>query len=287
MSPAPRQLYAALWMLGSVFSFVAMGLAARQLKGLHDVFEIMLYRSLVGLMVVLGLALILGRVNELGSRQLHWHALRNTVHFVGQGLWFWALLTIPLAQLFAIEFTSPIWVVLLAPLVLGERLTRMRTLAAVLGFSGALIVAQPDFANPDPGVLAAAAAALCFAGNIMMTKRLTGSERILAILFWQAVMQAGLALLTAGWDGAIALPGWQSAPWLLVVGVGALFAHFCLTTALRLAPASFVIPIDFVRLPMAGVLGWLLYDEAVGLALLAGSALIVLGNWINIRYGAR
>lgn len=287
MSQIYRPLPAALWMLGSVVSFVAMGLAGRQLSGVHDVFEIMLYRSLIGVVVVLGLVLVVGRPADLRSNQLHWHALRNSVHFVGQGLWFWALMVIPLAQLFALEFTSPIWVMLLAPFVLGERLTRMRALAAGLGFAGIFVVARPDFANPDPGVLAAAASAICFAGNIVLTKRLTANEKIIAILFWQVAMQSVLGLIAAGWDGQITLPDRNSAPWLLVVGLGALFAHLCLTNALRLAPASFVIPIDFTRLPLAAVLGWLLYGEAVGLGLLVGSALIVLGNWINIRYGAR
>ena len=287
MTSQTRPLAAALWMLGSIFSFVGMSIAGRALKPFLDVPEIMTWRSLIGLVIVVAVARVV-RLDRLARRdKLTWHALRNTVHFAGQGLWFWALMSIPLAQLFALEFTSPIWVILLAPLVLGERLTRVKLLAAGLGFAGVLVVARPDFGHMEPGVIAALVAAVCFAGNIMMTKRLTGTEPILTILFWQTAMQLVMGLAVSAWDGAVTLPPVQALPALLVVGVGGIVAHFSLTKALSLAPATFVIPIDFVRLPMAAVLGLWLYGEALEWAVLVGAALIFLGNWINIRYGAR
>ena len=287
MTSQTRPLAAALWMLGSIFSFVGMSIAGRALKPFLDVPEIMTWRSLIGLVIVVAVARVV-RLDRLARRdKLTWHALRNTVHFAGQGLWFWALMSIPLAQLFALEFTSPIWVILLAPLVLGERLTRVKLLAAGLGFAGVLVVARPDFGHMEPGVIAALVAAVCFAGNIMMTKRLTGTEPILTILFWQTAMQLVMGLAVSGWDGTVTLPPVQALPALLVVGVGGIVAHFSLTKALSLAPATFVIPIDFVRLPMAAVLGLWLYGEALEWAVLVGAALIFLGNWINIRYGAR
>lgn len=286
-SPVFRPLPAALWMLGSVVTFVAIGVAGRQLKGLLDVTEIMLYRALTGVVIVLVLLVALRRLHQLRFDNLHWHGLRNTVHFLGMGLWLQALMLIPLAQLFAIEFTSPIWVILLAPLLLRERLTPVRLIAALTGFVGVLIVAKPDLADPDTGTVVAAASAVCFAVNIILTKRLTGAETILSILFWQTAMQSVLGLIVTGWDGAIALPNAQTLPWLLVIGLGGLVAHFCLTKALALAPAGFVIPIDFARLPIAAAVGWALWSEPVGLSLVFGGALIFLGNWINIRYGAK
>lgn len=285
--PATRPLTAALWMLGSIFSFLAMGIAGRELKGALDVFEIMTWRSVIGLVIVVAVARATGARRLLATDQLHWHALRNTVHFAGQGLWFWALMVIPLAQLFALEFTSPIWVMLMAPLLLGERLTRVRALAAALGFAGVLIVARPDFGHMDPGVAAALGAAVCFACNIILTKRLTGKATILSILFWQTAMQSVFGLICAGWDGQVAVPGPAELPWIAIVGVGGLVAHFSLTKALSLAPAGFVIPIDFARLPLAAVLGFVLYAEALEIAVVIGGALIFLGNIINIRYGAR
>lgn len=282
-----RPLLAAAWMLGSIVSFLAMSVAGRALKGHLDVIEIMAWRSLIGVVIVVVLAQALGVRGLASTANIRWHGLRNVVHFVGQGLWFWALMSIPLAQLFALEFTSPIWVMLLAPFLLGERLTRMRVLAMAFGFAGVIVVARPDFTRVDPGVLAALAAALCFAGNIILTKRLTGRETILTILFWQTAMQMVMGFGIAGWDGSVTVPPMAVLPWMLMVGVGGVVAHFSLTKALSLAPAGFVIPIDFARLPLAAVLGFALYDEALELAVLLGGALILLGNWVNIRYGAR
>lgn len=292
MTPIYRPLTAALWMLGSIFSFLAMGVAGRALKNSLDVFEIMTWRSVIGLCIVLVAARIVrapmtGPGGLMATDQLPSHLIRNTVHFAGQGLWLWALMSIPLAQLFALEFTAPIWVMLMAPFLLGERLTSVRALAAAIGFTGVLIVARPDFGHPEPGVIAALVSAMCFAVNITMTKRLTGKAAILSILFWQTAMQAVMGLATAGWDGQMTWPSLQDAPWVAIVGIGGLVAHFSLTKALSLAPASVVIPIDFARLPLAAVLGYAMYGEALELAVVLGGALIILGNFINIRYGAR
>ena len=292
MTATYRPLTAALWMLGSIFSFLAMGVAGRALQGSLDVFEIMTWRSVIGLGIVLVAARIVrapltGARGLMATDQLPSHLIRNTVHFAGQGLWLWALMSIPLAQLFALEFTAPIWVMLMGPFLLGERLTPLRALAAAIGFAGVLVVARPDFGNLDPGVLAAVVAAMCFAVNITMTKRLTGKAAILSILFWQTAMQAVMGLVTAGWDGQMTLPGLADVPWVAIVGVGGLVAHFSLTKALSMAPAGFVMPIDFARLPLAAVLGFAMYGEPLEVAVLIGGALIILGNIINIRYGAR
>ncbi|MDP3961875.1 MAG: DMT family transporter, partial [Pseudorhodobacter sp.] len=139
MPQTHRPLAAALWMIGSILAFSAMAVAGREASHLHDTFEIMLWRSLVGLSVVLALGLATGRLREIRRNRLGQHFARNLVHFTGQNLWFWALTVIPLAQVFALEFTSPIWVILLSPLFLGERITPARALAAALGFAGILI----------------------------------------------------------------------------------------------------------------------------------------------------
>lgn len=278
-----RPLAAALWMSGSILSFTGMAIAGRAVAGEHDTFEIMLWRSVVGICLVIAVAGLAGRLGEVRRDRLGQHLLRNGVHFAGQNLWFWALTAIPLAQVFALEFTSPIWVVLLSPLLLGERLTPPRALAAALGFAGAMIVARPDFTALDPGVLAAAASAVCFAGSVILTKALTRGESIVSILFWLTLMQSGLGLVTAGWDGAIALPNTATLPWLALIGAAGVVAHFCLTTALSLAPASFVVPIDFVRLPLIALIGAALYGEALDPLVLLGGAVILAANVINIR----
>ncbi|WGV17033.1 DMT family transporter [Fuscovulum ytuae] len=282
-----RPIAAAVWMTGSIFSFTAMAIAGRAVSGQHDTFEIMLWRSVVGFCLVLAIGAALGRLAEIRRNRLGEHLLRNLVHFTGQNLWFWALTMIPLAQVFALEFTSPIWVILLSPLFLGEKLTRARLFAAAMGFIGILLVARPDFAALDPGVLAAAGSALCFAVTGILTKKLTQRESIVSILFWLTLMQGIFGLGMAGFDGVIHLPTGQTLPWLMLIGFCGVLAHLCLTTALSLAPASYVIPIDFARLPVIAAVGILIYAEPLDPYVLLGAAIIFLGNWANIRAETR
>lgn len=288
MNAAPnRPVAAALWMSGAIFSFTAMAIAGRAVSGVHDTFEIMMWRSVAGFLIVLAVAGTLGRLREVRRDRLGQHIVRNLFHFSGQNLWFWALTMIPLAQVFALEFTSPIWVILLSPLVLGERLTRTKLLAAAMGFAGIWIVARPDFTALDPGVLAAAGSAVCFAATTLMTKRLTRGESIVSILFWLTLMQGMLGLVTAGWDGTIHLPTTATLPWLALIGFCGLLAHTCLTTALSLAPASTVVPFDFIRLPVITVVGVMVYNEPFDPLVILGAAIIFAGNWINLRAETR
>ena len=149
--------------------------------------------------------------------------------------------------------------------------------------AGVLIVARPDFGQVDPGVLAAAAAAFFFASTNLMTKALTRGEPILSILFWLTLMQAVFGTVAMTLFGTVTLPTLATLPWLILIGIAGITAHFSLTTALSLAPASTVMPVDFARLPIIAVVGAVFYDEAVETTLFLGAALIFLGIWITLR----
>jgi len=280
-----RPLLAAAWMTGAIASFSAMAVAGRAVSFDHDTFEIMLYRSLMGIAIMVSIGVAFGLLPQITRRHMGLHLLRNICHFTGQNLWFFALPLIPLATLFALEFTSPIWATLLAPLVLGERLTRIRLVAAGLGFAGVLIVARPDPGALEIGAFAAAAAALAFAGSALFTRKLTRTETTFCILFWLTVMQAIMGLICAGADADIALPSAASLPWLVLIACAGLCAHFCLTTALSLAPAGVVMPMDFARLPVIAVVGMAFYGEPLQWAVALGAVVILAANWLNIRRG--
>ena len=280
-------LQAAAWMSGAIVAFTSMAIAGRAVAVEHDTFETMLFRSIVGFVVVLIVAKAAGTLGQINTRRMGLHVMRNVSHFTGQNLWFYAITVIPLAQVFALEFTSPLWVMALAAIFLGERLTQPRVVAAVLGFIGVLIVARPDTTTLDPNVLIAAAAAIGFAGSAIFTKLLTRTETVTCILFWLTAMQAIFGLTMAGYDGDIALPTAQSAPWLTLIAFAGLTAHFCLTKALILAPASIVMPIDFLRLPIIAVIGMLFYNEGLDLLVLLGGVLILAGNLYMVRSESR
>ena len=247
----------------------------------------MLYRSAFGVVVVAAVALSLGTWREINRDALGLQVLRNLVHFAGQNLWFYAVTVIPLAQVFAFEFTTPLWVIVLSPFLLGEQLTRVRALAAMMGFIGILIVARPTVSGMNAGVLAAACSAIFFALTFITTKKLTTRQSITAIMFYLTLLQLIFGLITAGYDGDIALPTFASAPLLALVGVCGLLAHFCITNALKLAPAAVVSPIDFARLPVIAILAMLVYGETVDIWVFVGAVIIFAGNYLNIWFETR
>jgi len=275
---------AALWMIGAIFSFTSMAIAGRAISANLDTFEIMLYRSIIGFVIVIVVAYAAGTMQEVNFKRFSTHIIRNIFHFTGQNLWFFALPLIPLAQLFALEFTSPIWVMLLAPILLGEKLTLRKFFLVALGFIGVLIVARPEIGALNMGILAGAAAAIGFAAAAIMTRKLTHTDSLTKILFFLTGLQILFGLICAGYDGDIALPNSSSLPWIIVIGTAGLMAHLCLTKSLSMAPASVVMPIDFARLPLIAILAVIFYDEALDIFVILGASLILLSNYINLRH---
>jgi drug/metabolite transporter (DMT)-like permease len=252
-----------------------------------NTFELMLCRSMVGFAVV---AMLLARSSggfaQVRSRRPVLHLVRNAFHYTGQNPWFFAVASIPLAQLAALEFTNPIWVALLAPVLLAERLTPTRLVAALLGFVGVLIVARPGVEPLEAGHVAALAAAVCFALNTIYTRQIMGHDSVLCVLFWMTLLQGSASLLLS-LPGGIPVPGPNELGWIAVVGVTGLSAHYALTSALGYAPASIVAPMEFVRLPVVALVGMALYGEPLSPAVLVGAAVIILGNLVNLRAETR
>ena len=282
---AQRQIQltkAVFYMTGAIASFVAMAVAGRAVSFQLDTFEIMLFRSFIGFLLVLGFILVRGEGKNLSRRHMGVHVVRNLFHFSGQNLWFFALTVIPLAQVFALEFTTPLWILILSPLILGEGLSRKKISVGLIGFGGALLVAQPAMSGLSLGVISAALAAVGFAGSIVLTKKLTQSETILTVLFYMTLFQLGFGIICAGYDGDIALPSAQNLPWVMLIACAGLAAHFSLTAALSLAPATLIAPIDFIRLPAIVVIGFVFYSEPVDALLILGAGIIFAANYVNI-----
>lgn len=285
-NPAPTlspTLQAALWMIGAILSFLSMAVAGRALASELDTFEIMTWRSLTGAVIIVMIVTLRGLWGQITTRHFGLHLLRNAAHFTGQNLWFFAITVIPLAQVFALEFTAPLWVLMLSPLFLGEKMSKRRVMAGITGFAGILIITRPGTQEITPGLIAAALCAIAFAGTIISTKLLTRDVPTIAILFWLTTMQAVFGLICGGYDLDFVIPSPTLWPVAIIVGVAGLFAHFCLTSALSIAPASVVSPMDFLRLPSAAVLGLLLYSEPLDPFVLIGAVIIFGANYANIR----
>lgn len=284
MSTQSQPFKAAIWMSGALLGFSSMAVAGRQLADHLDTFEILGYRSFIGLLIVLAIGIAQRRLKEFRPKAMALHVGRNLGHFAGQNLWLYALTLIPMAQLFALEFSYPILVGLGATVFLGEKMTLTRAMTSALGFVGILIVARPFGGALSVGLVAAMLCALGFAASALFTKRLTLTAHvsILGIMFWMVTLQLGFGLVCALADGHAVLPRWIDLPWVTVVAVSGLGAHFCLTTALSLAPASIVTPIDFLRLPVIAVIGMIFYGESLDIWVFLGAAIIFSANYINI-----
>jgi drug/metabolite transporter (DMT)-like permease len=266
-------------MLGAVVSLSTMAVSGRELSAELNTFQILFFRSLVGLAVICALLQRAGWA-QIRTKVFGTHVWRNVSHYAGQFGWFFALGVIPLAEVFAIEFTTPIWTAMLAAILLGERMNRLRLLAVVTGFVGVLVILRPGISVVSVGALAVLGAAVAYAISYVLTKQLSATERPLSILFYMTAIQLPLGLVAALFDWR-----WPSAwawPWVGVVAVTALLAHYCITRAFRLADATVVVPLDFLRLPLIAVIGWLAYGEPVNAWVLLGAGLVLVGVWLNV-----
>ena len=285
MTETQSTLKAALWMGGSIASFLTMTVASRAIIPALDVFQVMEMRSVIGWFILLPLVLASGGFAAMRTKRPLQHIGRNVVHYGGQFAWLQALTMIPLAQLISIEFTTPIWGALLAVLFLGERMSARKIAAILLGLVGVLVIVRPGAATVDPGHLIMLAGAVCFGISVVMVKSLTRTDSVVAIIFWMLIIQSIIGLVPA-------IAVWRTPepwmwPWILVVSFTGMSSHFCMARALTYAEATVVMPMDFLRLPLSALIGFLLYSERIDTLTAIGAALILTGNLFNMQRRAR
>ncbi len=224
-----------------------------------------------------------------GGAALRLHLARNLVHWGGNYAWSYGVTLLPLAVVFALEFTTPAWVTLLAVLILRERLTASRVAAVALGFLGVLVVLRPGVAALQPASLVVLAAAVMFALTAVATKALTRTESVLSILFWMNLIQLPLNLVAGRIFPAVPAHAFEGhhALALAILCIAGLTSHWCLTSAYRRGDAILVMPLDFLRIPLIAVLGWRFYGEPLDPWLFVGAGLIVGGIVWNLAAEAR
>jgi drug/metabolite transporter (DMT)-like permease len=285
---SPGQILAVvLWMTGALFAFCAMAVSVRALAGTLSVMEILAVRSAIGLSVMLGLAALRPDLRAtVATRRWPLHIVRNSVHLGGSYLWAMSLLLLPLATVFALEFTSPMWTLLLGVPFLGERLTPSRIGAVVLGLAGVLVILRPGFEAFDPAMLLILAAAVALAVSLIATKMLTRTETGFAIILWMNAVQLPLALMASDPQFVTRLDPVQ-APAIAAIGLSGLASHYCLARAFQAGDAGVVVPLDFLRVPLIAMVGWWLYGERIDLLVLLGAGLIIAGILWNLRSEAR
>jgi len=277
-----------LWMVGTLLSFSVMAVSIRELsRGGFNIFEILAVRS-AGSLVILSTLLIIRpslRVHAL-PRRMGLNTLRNTVHYASQYAWALSLTMLPLAMVFALEFTMPAWTALLAVWLLHEKLTPSRIGVVVLGLIGVLVILRPGIAGVNPAAFLVLGAAFGYAITMIATKQLTRTETTFGIIFWMAVMQFPLSLIGSDPHVFLHLQLNHLLP-VLGVAIAGTTSHYCLSNAFRSGDATLVVPLDFMRIPLIAVVGWALYGESLDIFVPLGALIIVTGVLWNLRAEAR
>jgi len=266
-------------MSGAVLTFCVMAVAVRELVERMAAIEVLFWRVSTALVLLLAVLPRTG-IATLRTRRIGLHFTRNSFHFFAQLAWIYAIGALPLATVFAIEFVFPVWTALLAMIFLSERLNQGRTVMLVLGLAGVLVILRPGLEVVQSAALVMLAGSLGFAVHAITTKKLVSTDSVMAIIFWMLVMQTPPAL-------AAALPHWVApqladVPWICALGLCNVGAHVCITRSLRLADATVVVPIDFMRLPLIAFIGAMLYAESLDPMVFIGAAMIFAGSYYSL-----
>ena len=279
LKPTTRGL---IWGACAGALFCVLNALMRSLALDMDVFQAQFLRYLFGLLVLLPL-LLRGGLAAWWPKQVGGQFSRGALHTIGLALWFVALPRIPLADMTAIGFTGPIFIMIGSYLFLHEPMRWERWLAALLGFGGVMIVVAPKFSGSGGMYhLVMLASAPMFAASFLLTKALTRHESTGVILLWQALTVALFSL-------PLALPHWQapsSAQWFgfLLSGLLGSGGHYCLTRTFRIADISSTQSVKFLDLIWSALLGWLVFADIPSRSTLIGGLVICATTiWIARR----
>lgn len=278
----PPLFVAVLWFVGTMAGFIAMAVSARALHTSMSTFEILFFRSLIGVLIVLPFIARRGFV-DVRTTNIRWHGFRAAVQFSAQICWIYGVVHLTLSDLTAIEFSIPLFTALLAVACLGERMWLHKWVATVLGFAGVILILRPEGQafNVAGGVLLFGSFLYALSG--VLVKFLTRTESPQGIIFWMNLLQMPAGLIPAVFVYQWVTPALSEVPWILMWGAAGLWAHYAMARALQLADITFIFPLDFLRLPAMALVGYLLYAEALDRWTAIGALIIFAGNWYSVR----
>ena len=265
-------LIGCLWMVAGGLLFVAVTVLVRMLGSDMPAVQAAFIRYLFGVILILPMAWRL-RWGLVGRRGYGLFALRGLLHGVAVMLWFFAMARIPLAEVTAIGFSTPVITALGAVFFFREQIRLRRMLAILAGFVGTLVILRPGFQAIEAGSLAQLTAAFFFAGSFLLTKKMTERESSGDILVMLSIF-CTLALLPG------ALYYWREPTlievgWLALVALFATAGHYAITRAISYAPLTVTQPLSFLQLIWAVLFGYLLFDEVPDVWVIVGAGIVV------------
>jgi len=280
-SSRQRPLLGIALKLVSVLLLSGMTVCVKSVGSDIPVGEMIFVRGIISMAVLALVAYWIGGLHLLRARNWRSHALRSLSGTGTMFCLFLALTMIPLADVTAITFTSPMFVTLLAMVFLGERIHLFRWTALVLGFIGVLIMVAPHLSlahGSTLGVLAALGAALFSAVAMTTLRSMATGEHAITITFYFSLTITVCAALTAfqGWP----VPTAEQAALIVLAALLGLFGQLLMTFSYRYAEASTIAPLDYTSLIMAVLFGYVFFDEIPTMSVWIGAPLIVAAGLI-------
>ena len=268
----------ALWMTASCVFFAALTGMIRYLSATIDPLEIVFFRNLFGLAVMLPWLMRQG-LGTLRTHRLPLHALRAAIGLGAMICWFVAISRVNLSDAVALSFTTPLFATVAAVFLLGEVVRARRWTAVLVGFAGAMIIVRPGFHEMPPETFLVLLSATVMAIGMSMIKILSRTESTGPIVFYMVLFLTPASLVPALFVWRTPSP--EELVLLLVVGGAATLGHLCLTRAFTVAEATQVVPFDFFRLPLMALIGYFVFGETldawtgVGAAIIVGSSVYI------------
>lgn len=268
----PQPIKGILWMVLTGLLFVGVTAIVRITGPQVPAAEAAFLRYSIGLVFLLPLVRPLMRARPSG-RQIKVFALRGAFHTVGVALWFYAMVHIPLQDVTAMNYLSPVYVTLGAALFLGEKLALRRILAIAVALVGVMIILRPGMREVGDGHLAMLIATMAFAGSFLTGKMVSDeSDPALVVAMLSITVAIGLAPLAAlNW----VTPTWTTLGLLTLTAFVATLGHYTMTLAFAAAPLTVTQPVTFLQLIWAVALGTAFFDEAFDVWVLVGGAVIL------------
>lgn len=270
--PAPRPVIGILWMLITGVLFVCVTALVKQLGPVIPAAEAAFLRYAIGLVFVLPALRPMLRA-RLTRRQWGLFTIRGAAHSVGVALWFYAMARIPIADVTAMNYMSPIYVTIGAALFLGEGLALRRILAVIAALVGAVIILRPGFREVGLGHLAMLLAAVVFGASYLLAKVLSDETSPAVVVGMMSVfVTIGLLpMALADW----VTPSWPTLGMLTLVALAATAGHYTMTLAFAAAPVTVTQPVTFLQLVWACLLGYFVFDEGIDLWVVVGGGVIL------------
>ena len=271
----PAPLRGGAWMLLSGALFVTASASVRHLSAELHFIEISFFRSLFGIIVMLPWLASAG-LGALRTRHTRHYLTRGVTSMLAMFCWFGALSMMALADATSISFATPLFISVAAVLVLAEPMRTSRSIGLVVGFAGTLVILRPGFVDINIGALMVLGAAVFIAWSAILVKIVGRDDRPDTIALYQVLYMFPMTLAAA-----LFVWRWPSAEqlfWAAMVGVLSTFAQRAYARAYAIADATAVTPYDFMRLPFAVTLGFVLFSELPDLWTVAGGLVIFLAS---------